>query len=82
MFNDGKEIKEQIYMFHQGSYGSVKKLNVKIIGELEITLPDIIKQRNIGLLYKKVIKQYDLMKKQADDMKQLSLEIIKMIEED
>ena len=35
-------------MYHQGTTLSVKKLNIKTIGELKIILPDIEKQRTIG----------------------------------
>lgn len=60
----------------------VKKLNVKIIGELKIRLPDIDKQRKIGELYRQSLIQNRLMIKQAEDIKNLTLTIIRKIEED
>lgn len=81
-FNEGKNFEQQIAMYHQGTTLCVKKLNVKIIRELKIRLPDIKKQRIIGELYKKSIVQHDLMMKQASDMKKLTMEIINKIEED
>ena len=81
-FNEGKDFEQQIAMFHQGTTLSVKKLNVKIIGELKIRLPDIDKQRKIGELYRQSLIQNRLMIKQAEDIKNLSLTIIRIIEED
>lgn len=81
-FNEGKDFEQQIAMFHQGTTLSVKKLNVKIIGELKIRLPDIDKQRKIGELYRQSLIQNRLMIKQAEDIKNLTLTIIRRIEED
>ena len=81
-FNEGKDFEQQIAMFHQGTTLSVKKLNVKIIGELKIRLPDIEKQRKIGELYRQSLIQNRLMIKQAEDIKNLTLTIIRKIEED
>lgn len=81
-FNEGKDFEQQIAMFHQGTTLSVKKLNVKIIGELKIRLPDIDKQRIIGELYRQSLIQNRLMIKQAEDIKNLTLTIIRKIEED
>ena len=81
-FNEGKDFEQQIAMFHQGTTLSVKKLNVKIIGELKIRLPDIDKQRKIGELYRQSLIQNRLMIKQAEDIKNLTLTIIRKIEED
>ena len=60
----------------------VKKLNVKIIGELKIRLPDIDKQRKIGELYRQSLIQNRLMIKQAEEIKNMTLTIIRKIEED
>lgn len=81
-FNEGKEFEQQITMFHQGSTTSVKKLNTKTIGELKIQLPDIEKQRMIGQLYKHSLVQNRLLLKQAEEMKNYTLTIIRKIEED
>ena len=81
-FNEGKDFEQQIAMFHQGTTLSVKKLNVKTIGELKIGLPDIDKQKIIGELYRQSLMQNHLMIKQAEDIKNLTLTIIRKIEED
>lgn len=81
-FNEGKYLEQQIAMFHQGTTLSVKKLNVKTIGELKIRLPDIDKQRKIGELYRQSLIQNCLMIKQTEDIKNLTLSIIRKIEED
>lgn len=81
-FNEGKDFEQQIAMFHQGTTLSVKKLNVKTISELKIRLPDIDKQRKIGELYRQSLIQNRLMVKQAEDIKNLTLTIIRTIEED
>lgn len=81
-FNEGKDFEQQIAMFHQGTTLSVKKLNVKTIGELKIRLPDIEKQRKIGELYRQSLIQNRLMIKQAEDVKNFTLSIIRKIEED
>ena len=64
-------------MFHQGTTLSVKKLNVKTIGELKIKLPDIEKQKIIGEMYRISLVQKRLRLKQAEDMNQLALTIIR-----
>lgn len=81
-FNEGKEFDQQITMYHQGTFLSVKKLTVKIISELKMNLPDIEKQREIGLLYRQSIIQYDLLSKQAENIKRFTLSMIRKIEED
>ena len=80
--NEGKEVEQQINMFNQGTLISVRKLNVKIISELSISLPDIKKQRLIGELYRKSIIQQDLLQKQADNLKNLNMLLIRKIEEE
>ena len=79
-FNIG--IEQQINMLHQGTTLSVKKLNIKNISELKISLPDIKRQKRIGALYRKAIIRKSLMIRQAENMEKLTLEIIKKYEED
>ena len=81
-FNEGRDVEQQITMYHQGTTLSVKKLNVKTIGELKICLPSIEKQKLIGEMYKKSVIQNDLMIKQAEDIKNLTMTMIRKIEED
>lgn len=81
-FNEGKELEQQIAMFHQGTTLSVKKLNVKTVSDLKINLPDLEKQKLIGNAYRKSILQYQLYLKQAEDIKKYTLEMIRKIEED
>ena len=81
-FNEGKEFEQQIAMFHQGTTLSVKKLNMKTIGELKIRLPDIQKQRKIGEIYRQSLVQNRLMIKQAENIKKLILNIIRKLEEE
>ena len=81
-FNEGKDFEQQIAMFHQGTTLSVKKLNVKTIGELRISLPDIEKQRRIGEIYRQSLIQNRLMLKQAEEIKNMTLTIIRKMEED
>ena len=69
-------------MYHQGNTLSVKKLNIKSIGELKIELVDIEKQKLIGNIYKQSIIQNDLMNRQAENIRNLALETIRKIEED
>ena len=81
-FNEGKNFEQQIAMFHQGTTLSVKKLNVKTIGELKIGLPGIEKQRRIGEIYRQSLIHNRLMLKQAEEIKNMTLTIIRKIEED
>ena len=81
-FNEGKDFEQQIGMYHQGTTLSVKKLNIKTIGELRIFLPDIKKQMVMGNMYKQSIIQNDLMIRQAGDIKQFMMAIIRRMEED
>lgn len=81
-FNEGLDFEKQIQKYHQGTTISVKKLNIKNIGEFEIKLPNIDKQRIIGKLYKQTIIQKDMLEKQIENKTKLSMEIIRRIEED
>ena len=81
-FNEGKSFEQQIEMYHQGTTLSVKKLNIKTIGELKIILPDIQKQRTIGNLYRQSIIQNDLMVKQAENVRKFTMTLIRRIDED
>ena len=81
-FNEGKGFEQQIEMYHQGTTLSVKKLNIKTIGELKIALPDIEKQRTIGNLYRQSMIQNDLMVKQAEDIRKFTMALIRRMEED
>jgi restriction endonuclease S subunit len=81
-FNEGREIQQQINRYSQGTVLSVKRLNVQMISDMLIHLPDINKQRQIGKLYQHSIRQHDLMCKQAENMKILTLAMIRKIEED
>ena len=69
-------------MYHQGTTLSVKKLNIKTIGELKIILPEIEKQRIIGNLYRQSIIQNDLMLRQAENTRKFTMALIRNIEEE
>lgn len=81
-FNEGKALEQQISMYHQGTVLSVKKLNVKIISELRLNLPDIKTQKQIGQLYRQSIIQKDLLTKQAENISKFTFGIIRNIEEE
>lgn len=81
-FNEGKGFEQQIEMYHQGTTLSVKKLNIKTIGELKIVLPDIERQRTIGNLYRQSIIQNDLLVKQAENVRKFMMTLIRRMEED
>ena len=81
-FNEGKNFEQQIEMYHQGTTLSVKKLNIKTIGELKIVLPNIEKQTTIGNLYRQSMIQNDLMIKQAEDIWKFMMELLRRMEED
>ena len=80
-FKEGKGFEQQIEMYHQGTTLSVRKLNVKTIGELNRVLPDIEKQRTIGNLYRQSIIQNDFMVKQAEDIRKFTMALIRRMEE-
>lgn len=81
-FNEGKDLEQQITMYHQGTTLSVKKLNVKIIGELKIKLLEIGKQRKIGEIYRQSLIQNRLMLRQAEEVRNVTLSVLRKIEED
>ena len=81
-FNEGKGFEQQIEMYHQGTTLSVRKLNIKTIGELKIVLPDMEKQRTIGNIYRQSIIQNDLLVKQAEDIRKFMMALIRRMEED
>ena len=81
-FNEGKSLEQQISKDHQGTTLSVKKLNIKSIGELKIPMLETEKQRQIGRLYRQSMKQKDLLERQAENISRLAAETIRRIEED
>ncbi len=81
-FNEDKRVEQQISMSIQGTTVSVKRLNVKMIGDLEIDLPDIEKQRVIGSIYRQSLIENHLMQKKAEGIRNLTMSIIKKIQED
>lgn len=81
-FNEGKGFEQQIEMYHQGTTLSVRKLNIKTIGELKIFLPDIEKQKTIGNIYRQSIIQNDFMVKQTEDIRKFMMTLIRRMEED
>lgn len=81
-FNEGKEIQQQISKYSQGTVLSVKRLNMQMIGDMQMSLPDMKKQKLIGELYKNSVRQYNLLCKKAEDMKSMTLATIRKIEED
>lgn len=80
--NEGAEIEQQINMCNQGTWTSVKKINVGMISQMTIKLPDIKKQKVIGELYRQSIIQNNLLMRQAENLKKLNMTLIKKIEED
>lgn len=81
-FNEGRDLEQQIAMFHQGNTLSVKKLNMKTVGELRIKLPNLEKQIVIGDMYKQSLIQKERMLSQAKQINIYTLEMIRKIEED
>ena len=81
-FNDGNALSQQIAMVNQGTTLSVKKLNLKTIGDLKIKLPAMEKQRWIGNIYRQFLLQADLLQKQVESMKQLTITVLRKIDED
>lgn len=81
-FNSGKELAQQITMFNQGITLSVKRLNIQIIGNLTMSTPDMKKQKLIGELYRNSLVQHRLMMQQTEDIHNLTLGLIRRIEED
>ena len=81
-FNESKIVEEQISRLHQGNTLCVKKLTMRSVSEIKIPLYDIKKQRMIGKIYRQMIAHKDLMLRQAENMENLTLAIIKKIEED
>lgn len=80
-FNHGREIEEQIAKYHQGSTLSVKKLTIQSISNLNMPVPEINKQRTIGQLYQKAITQQDLLMKQAKNIMDVTMVVIRKYEE-
>lgn len=82
LFNESPDLQKQITRFSQGTALSVKRLNVQMIGNMKVRLPDREKQSMLGNLYRQSVLQYDLMLEQAENMKALTMALIRRIEED
>ncbi|TDM20533.1 hypothetical protein ETI05_04565 [Macrococcoides canis] len=68
-FNESPEAKKQLHLITQGA-SLVKKLSIQQIKQLNITLPDIEKQRLIGKIYysRQIIKFKQLHKQHLLDI--------------
>ena len=82
LFNESKEFERQFNMYQQGSIASVRKLNLKNIGDIVINVIDIEKQRKIGKLYKEYVRKNYLVQLQTKNISLFTKEIIRKIEED
>lgn len=77
LFNEDKDIKEQISKMHlMSTVASVKRIPVQALAQLEVELPDIETQRAIGRTYHEAIKLKHLMNKQAENLFTATMEII------
>lgn len=79
LINEDTDIAKQIKKMQQASNGFVSKLSIASISDLLVVLPSLDKQKNIGRLYKEVLIQESLRKKQLDNWKQLNMEMLKML---
>ncbi|MED4760218.1 restriction endonuclease subunit S [Priestia megaterium] len=77
--NESYSMKKQMAISMQGS--NVPKLSPAILKELEIKLPCIEKQRNIGKAYFFFRKRQALAKKQVELEEQLYLEVLKRLDQ-
>ena len=82
LFNESPDVQKQITKFSQGTVLSVKRLNVQMIANMEVKLPDISRQSMLGNLYRQTVIQYDLMLEQAENMKTMTMALMRKIEED
>lgn len=82
LFNESPDFQKQIAKYSQGTILSVKRLNVQMIANMSIKLPDISKQTKLGNLYRQSVLQYDLMLEQAENVKTMTMALMRLIEED
>ena len=79
--NEGT-LNRQIEKYHQGNTLSVKKLNISLVSQLEIPLPKVERQKQIGRLYRLYMKRLKLMEKQQENYNIINKEILRKIEEE
>ncbi len=80
LFNEANSIKQQILKNQQGTVKSVTRLNIGTIGDIKFELIDIDQQKKIGDMYKIILNQEYLMKREADLLKQYALSMMQMLD--
>ena len=80
LINESDSISSQIRRLQQGCLVSINRLPINSIGELEIELIDYDKQRQIGEIYRNIIVREKLALQEIEYSKQISLEIIKRVD--
>ena len=82
MFNENTEIKKQLNMSMQGTISCIKRITLADLKSLEIDktkLPSLDQQRIIGHLYYDAIKNETLIKKKAEQQKEIILATLKQL---
>ncbi|SFH76329.1 Type I restriction modification DNA specificity domain-containing protein [Pseudobutyrivibrio sp. OR37] len=81
-FNEDKKFCQQFAAAEQG-YGagaSLKRLNVKLLQEMEIVIPNMKEQVVIGNMYKLALEKDRLMEEQMRQVHTYTMEIIRLID--
>lgn len=81
LFNESESVRQQMKRLQQGTTVScISRLNISSVESIRIRKETLEKQQKIGSIYKEILIQQYLMKKQMENMKKMSLEIIRQIE--
>lgn len=80
LLNASATISQQIKKMQQGTIGCINRLTISMIGSLEFNLEELAQQKIIGDLYRNMLVRECLVKKQMENMKKYTLEIIRRVD--
>ena len=79
LFNESNSVKQQMQKVQQGTVSCISRLNITTIGALKFERITLARQREIGQMYREVLIQEQLRKRQTEKIKKASLEIIRRL---
>ena len=80
LLNESVTVSQQIKKMQQGTIGCINRLTISMIASLEFNLESLSQQKLIGDLYRNLLVRERLVKKQMEDIKKYTFEVIRRVD--
>jgi len=80
LLNDSSEVSQQRTMLQQNSFSGLYRITAALIGQLDLNLPDIDRQKQAGRIYKSMLRTKYLMDQQSEQIRQITLQFIRRMD--